>query len=221
MLGGPCTAPPQRGRGNATRTVVRIGYVDPPAHDDDIGRYRARGYAMKGTQIAHITDRPTEFVEVHPRSRNSVEMTGVTVGYFRRRRRWGARRGLDLLHPAGRVRRSSGRRARDSPATPVRDVVREYVTSWPVDEKLDRSQRADPRERRVGEVTPSSRTEPRFPRRSSRADQSIPVSTGTPFEPLLKLRTSTITLTSSTHAGKIRTTQMDNPMLSSRTSAST
>ncbi len=53
-----------------------------------------------------------------------------------------------------------------------------------------------------------------------RADRLRHASAGVAFEPMRRFRTSTTTLTISTHAGKIRTTHRDNPILSSSTSAS-
>jgi hypothetical protein len=60
----------------------RLGFVDVPGHPEDLERYRARGYAMKGNRIRLVTDRPMEVVEVHPPSRNGVEMAGVTIDYY-------------------------------------------------------------------------------------------------------------------------------------------
>ena len=57
----------------------RLEYVDAPSHVEDLKRYRARGYAMAGNRIAIVTDRPTESVEVHSPSANSVNMAGLTV----------------------------------------------------------------------------------------------------------------------------------------------
>ena len=60
----------------------RLEYVDASSHVADLARYRARGYVMAGNQIAIVTDRPMEAVEVHPPSVNSVEMAGVTVEHY-------------------------------------------------------------------------------------------------------------------------------------------
>ena len=60
----------------------RLEFVDAPGHVDDLKRYRARGYAMRGNRIRLVTDRPIEVVEVHPSSVNSVDMVGVTVEYY-------------------------------------------------------------------------------------------------------------------------------------------
>ncbi len=60
----------------------RLEFVDAPGHVDDLERYRARGYSMKGNRIRLVTDRPMEVLEVHPPSRTSVEMDGVTVEYY-------------------------------------------------------------------------------------------------------------------------------------------
>ena len=57
----------------------RLEFVDAPGHAADLERYRARGYAMRGNRIRLVTDRPMEVVEVHPPSRNGVDMAGVTV----------------------------------------------------------------------------------------------------------------------------------------------
>ena len=59
----------------------RLEFVDAPEHVEDLKRYRARGYAMKGNRIRIVTDRPQSAVEVHPPSANSTNMTGVTVEY--------------------------------------------------------------------------------------------------------------------------------------------
>jgi hypothetical protein len=37
---------------------------------------------MAGNRIRLVTDRPVDAVEVHPPSRNGVEMEGVTVEFF-------------------------------------------------------------------------------------------------------------------------------------------
>jgi len=58
----------------------RLEYVDAPGHAEDLRRYRARGYAMKGNRIAIVTDCPGDQVEVHPPSRGSVDLAGITVG---------------------------------------------------------------------------------------------------------------------------------------------
>gem|GEM_PF-694706 len=86
----------------------RLEFVDAPGHVEDLERYRARGYAMKGNRIAVVTDHPDDLVEVHPRSRGSVDLGGVTVERCPRcpprPAMDGAGRALDLpLHPAGRV----------------------------------------------------------------------------------------------------------------------
>ncbi len=48
--------------------------MDAPGHGEDLERYRARGSRMANNRIDIVTD-----LEVHPPSRNSVEMVGVTV----------------------------------------------------------------------------------------------------------------------------------------------
>ena len=55
---------------------------------------------MKGNRIRLVTDRPMEAVEVHPPSRNSVEMAGVTVEYYPPSPAW---LGRDCPHPAERA----------------------------------------------------------------------------------------------------------------------
>ncbi|MEN6519328.1 MAG: hypothetical protein ABFC38_14335 [Methanospirillum sp.] len=60
----------------------RLEFVDAQGHVEDLERYRARGYAMTGNRIRLVTDRPMEVVEVHAPSANSVDMAGVTVGYY-------------------------------------------------------------------------------------------------------------------------------------------
>ena len=60
----------------------RLEFVDAPGHVDDLKRYRARSYAMRGNRIAIVTDRPMETVEVHKPSVNAVNMAGVTVEYY-------------------------------------------------------------------------------------------------------------------------------------------
>ena len=57
----------------------RLEFVDAPGHVEDLGRYRARGYAMRGNRIAVVTDHPEDLVEVHPPSRGSVDLGGLTV----------------------------------------------------------------------------------------------------------------------------------------------
>ena len=60
----------------------RLEFVDAPGHAEDLKRYRARGYSMRGNRIRIVTDRPMEAVAVHPPSANRVEMAGVTVEYY-------------------------------------------------------------------------------------------------------------------------------------------
>lgn len=60
----------------------RPGFVDAPGHVENLARYRARGYAMKGNRIATVTDRPMEVVEIHKPSVNAVNMTEVTEEYY-------------------------------------------------------------------------------------------------------------------------------------------
>ena len=73
-------------RSGADRPVLpgiteRLEVVDAPGHAADLERCRARGYAVTGSRIAVVTDRPQSTVDVHPPSVNSVEMAGVTVEY--------------------------------------------------------------------------------------------------------------------------------------------
>ncbi len=60
----------------------RLEFVDAPGHVADLKRYRARGYRMAGNRIRIVTDRPMEVLEVHPPSRRSVDLAGVTVEYY-------------------------------------------------------------------------------------------------------------------------------------------
>ena len=53
----------------------RLEFVDAPGHVEDRERYRARGYRMVNNRIAIVTD----LVEVHPPSRGSVDLGGLTV----------------------------------------------------------------------------------------------------------------------------------------------
>ncbi len=57
----------------------RLEFVDAPGHVEDLKRYRARGYTMKGNRIQIVTDLPMEVVEVHPPSLGSVDLGGVTI----------------------------------------------------------------------------------------------------------------------------------------------
>ncbi len=57
----------------------RLEFVDAPSHAADLERYRARGYAMKGNRIGIVADRDTDAIEVHPPSRGSVDLGGVTI----------------------------------------------------------------------------------------------------------------------------------------------
>jgi hypothetical protein len=60
----------------------RLEFVDAPGHVEDVKRYRARGYVMKGNRIRLVTERPMESVEVHPPSANTVNMVGITIEYY-------------------------------------------------------------------------------------------------------------------------------------------
>ena len=57
----------------------RLEFVDAPGHVEDLERYRARGYRMVNNQIHIVTDHPEDLVEVHPPSRGSVDLGGVTL----------------------------------------------------------------------------------------------------------------------------------------------
>lgn len=57
----------------------RVEFVDAPGHTADLARYRARGYAMRDNRIAIVTDDPEDLIEVHPPSRGSVDLGGLTV----------------------------------------------------------------------------------------------------------------------------------------------
>lgn len=57
----------------------RLEFVDAPGHVEDLKRYRARMNAMKGNRIAVVTDHPEDLVEVHPPSRGSVDLGGLTI----------------------------------------------------------------------------------------------------------------------------------------------
>jgi hypothetical protein len=60
----------------------RLEFVDAPGHAEDLKRYRARGYRMQGNRIRIVTDDDTDLIEVHPPSRGSVDLDGVTVEYY-------------------------------------------------------------------------------------------------------------------------------------------
>ena len=60
----------------------RLEFVDAPGHIEHLKRYRSRGYAMKGNRIAIATDRDTDVIEVHPPSRGSVSLGGLTEERF-------------------------------------------------------------------------------------------------------------------------------------------
>ncbi len=57
----------------------RLEFVDAPGHAADLKRYRARGYRMVNNRIDIVTDRDADLVEVHPPSRGSVDLDGLTV----------------------------------------------------------------------------------------------------------------------------------------------
>jgi hypothetical protein len=57
----------------------RLEFVDAPRHVEDLKRYRARGYAMKGNQIRIVTDHEADLIEVHSPSRGKVDLGGLTV----------------------------------------------------------------------------------------------------------------------------------------------
>jgi len=56
-----------------------LEFVDALSHVEDLKRYRARGYTMKGNRIDIVTDHDADLVEVHPPSRGTVDLGGVTV----------------------------------------------------------------------------------------------------------------------------------------------
>ena len=60
----------------------RLEFVDAPSHVEDLKRYRAWGYDMRGSRTRIVTDRPMDAVEVHPPSSNGVDLSGVTVEYY-------------------------------------------------------------------------------------------------------------------------------------------
>lgn len=57
----------------------RLEFVDAPGHVADLARYRSLGYAMTGNRIRIVTDREADLIDVHPPSRGSVDLGGVTV----------------------------------------------------------------------------------------------------------------------------------------------
>lgn len=59
--------------------IERLEFVDAAGHAEDLKRHRARGYAMRGNRIDIVTDHPEDLVEVHPPSRGSVDLGGLTV----------------------------------------------------------------------------------------------------------------------------------------------
>jgi hypothetical protein len=57
----------------------RLEFVDAPSHAGDLERYRSRGYLMRDNRIAIVTDDPEDLIEVHPPSRGSVDLGGLTI----------------------------------------------------------------------------------------------------------------------------------------------
>ncbi|MEN6342951.1 MAG: hypothetical protein ABFC89_10385 [Methanospirillum sp.] len=57
----------------------RLEFVDAPSHVEDLERYRARGYRMVSNRIDIVTDHDADLVEVHPPSRGTVDLGGLTV----------------------------------------------------------------------------------------------------------------------------------------------
>ncbi|MEN6516964.1 MAG: hypothetical protein ABFC38_02080 [Methanospirillum sp.] len=57
----------------------RLEFVDAPAHAAHLAQYRARGYRMAGNRIWIVTDHPEDLVEVHPPSRDLVDLGGLRV----------------------------------------------------------------------------------------------------------------------------------------------
>ena len=68
-----------RGRPVLPRITERLEFVDAPGHAADLERYRARGYRMVNNRIHIVTDHDADLVEVHPPSRGTVDMGGLTV----------------------------------------------------------------------------------------------------------------------------------------------
>ena len=57
----------------------RLEFVDALGHTADLERYRARGYHMVSNRFDIVTNHPEDLVEVHPPSRRSVDLGGLTV----------------------------------------------------------------------------------------------------------------------------------------------
>jgi hypothetical protein len=57
----------------------RLEFVDAPGHTADLKRYRARGYPMAGNRIRIVTDNDADLIEVHPPSRGTLDLGGLTV----------------------------------------------------------------------------------------------------------------------------------------------
>ena len=53
--------------------------MDAPLHVEDLEGYRARGYRMVNNRIHIVTDHDADLVEVHPPSRGTVDLGGLTV----------------------------------------------------------------------------------------------------------------------------------------------
>ena len=59
----------------------RLEFVDAPSHVEDLEMYRIWGCRMSGNRIAIVTDYDAGLLAVHPPSRGSVDLGGVTVAY--------------------------------------------------------------------------------------------------------------------------------------------
>jgi hypothetical protein len=56
-----------------------LEFVDAPGHVEDLKRYRARGYVMRNNRIAILTDNDVDVIEIHPPSRGTVDLGGLSV----------------------------------------------------------------------------------------------------------------------------------------------
>ena len=70
---------PGDGRPALPGITERLEFVDAPGHTEDLERYRARGYRMVNNRVHLVTDNPLDLVEVHPPSRGSVDLGGLSV----------------------------------------------------------------------------------------------------------------------------------------------
>ena len=76
---GTCDDVNGNGRPVLPGITGRLEFVDASGHLEDLERYRARGYVMRGNRIAVVTDHDADLLEVHRSSRGSVDLGGVTV----------------------------------------------------------------------------------------------------------------------------------------------